>query len=309
MGKVQQIPPPLRPGDVVGIAAPAGQIVDQKRFQRGVAILADLGFEPRFPREMWPGPGYLADTDRRRAQELHELIADPEVAAIIAARGGYGCLRLLAHCDTSLWRQHPKALVGFSDISALLNHVVQQTGLLCFHGPVVTSLADLSRDGLERFYACLTGNWQRTISPSRLEVLRADQKVAQGPLIGGNLSTLMTLIGTPYDVDWHGCIVVLEDVGEPLYRLDRMLTQLALAGKLQQVAGLVLGDFTLNNNQELREKIRSTEYVWQRVLDLSKDGDFPVWGNFPAGHCPENLTLPLGAWASMDSGRGLLSFR
>jgi len=292
---------------VIGIAAPGGQIVDHERFQRGVAILAEMGFEPKFPREMWPGTGYLADTDRNRTQELHEMLADPHVAGIIAARGGYGCLRILEHIDCSLLRTHPKALVGFSDISGLLNHAVHQTGLVCFHGPVVSSLIDASRDSLDRLYGCLTGNWRRKIAPRKLEILRGDM-VGEGRLIGGNLSTMMTLIGTPHDFDWQDCIVVLEDVGEPLYRLDRMLTQLALTGKLQRVAGVILGDFTLNNHQDFHEKIRYTEYIWQRVLELSAGCSFPVWGNFPSGHCSENLTLPLGSWAVMDGGRGELSF-
>lgn len=299
-------PPQLQRGDTIAIIAPAGQIYDRQRFERGVAILAEMGFEPRFPREMWPGTGYLADSDRNRAREFHEMLADSEVKAVIAARGGYGSLRTLEHLDLKLFRQNPKFFVGFSDITLLLNHVLQQAGILSFHGPVVTSLCDASTEALDRFYSCLTGNWRRSIAPRKLEILRGESQ-AEGCLVGGNLSSLMTFLGTPYDFDWQNCIVLLEDVNEPLYRIDRMLTQLALAGKLRQAAGIILGDFTLND-QDLLEKMRYTEYVWNRVLELTNDSSIPVWGNFPSGHCSENLTLPIGARAVMNSGRGELSF-
>lgn len=300
-------PPPLKPGDVIGIIAPAGQLVDRRRFELGLGILVEMGFEPRFPRDLWPGPGYLADTDSKRVKEFHDVLADPEVRGLMAARGGYGCLRLLEKADFQVFRRDPKMLLGFSDISLLLNQTVRQAGVLCFHGPVVTSLCDCTSGALERVYNCMTGNWQRAITPAKLEILRGDAEV-HGTLIGGNLSTLMTVLGTPYDFSWHEAILVLEDVGEPLYRLDRMITQLGLAGKLTEVAGIILGDFTLNSEQDSLEKIRYTEYIWERVLNLTSGSGIPVWGNFPTGHCPENLTLPIGATAVMDCRRGELHF-
>lgn len=301
-------PPPLQRGDVIGIIAPAGQISDKQRFEQGIAILADMGFHPRFPREMWPGNGYLADSDRMRARELHEIFADSDIKAVMAARGGYGCLRILGHLDFQLLRQDPKAFVGFSDITLLLNQAAHLGNMLSFHGPVVTSLCDSSNESLDRLYSSLTGNWRRSIAPAKLEVLRGDQQ-AEGRLVGGNLCSIVTLLGTPYDFDWQDCIVLLEDIGEPLYRIDRMLTQLALADKLSQAAGIILGDFILNSNQDALEKIQYTEYVWQRILELTAGCAIPVWGNFPSGHCGTNLTLPVGAHAVMDSGRGELRFR
>jgi muramoyltetrapeptide carboxypeptidase len=300
-------PPPLQRGDVIGIIAPAGQITDQQRFERGIAILTEMGFEPRFPREMWPGTGYLADADTKRGRELHEMFADSEIKGVMAARGGYGCLRTLGHLNFPLLRQEPKAFVGFSDITLLLNQAAFQANLLSFHGPVVTSLCDSTNESLARLYHCLTGNWQRSIIPPKLEVLRGEHEV-EGRLVGGNLCSIITLLGTPYDFDWKNCIVLLEDVGEPLYRIDRMLTQLALAGKLSQAAGIILGDFTLSNDQGALEKMRYTEYVWQRILELTTGCGISVWGNFPSGHCPENLTVPIGAHGVMDSARGELRF-
>lgn len=301
------IPQKLQRGDTIGIIAPAGQIADHNRFEQGIKILNEMGFETRFPRNLWPGTGYLADSDSNRIAEVCDVFMDTEIHGVMAARGGYGCLRLLQHLDINTIRQNPKVFVGFSDISILLNQFVQNANMLCFHGPVVTSLCDCTHDALERFYNCITGNWQRTISPSKLEILRGSENVS-GKLVGGNLSTLLTLLGTPYDTTWQDCILVLEDIGEPVYRLDRMITQLGLSDKLNQPAGILLGDFTLNQSQDTLDKIRYTEYIWERILDLTAHAKIPVWGNFPTGHYVQNLTLPFGATATMDSKSGELLF-
>ncbi len=301
------IPPALKKGDVIGIVAPAGQIADRERFTKGIRILRDMGFEPKFPREMWPGAGYLADDDAARVAELHRMVADQEVRGLMAARGGYGCLRLLPSLDFSLLRDEPKIILGFSDISVLLNQLVARSGLLCFHGPVVTSLGGADGAALTRLVCCLKGEWRREIKPEGLEILRSGQ--ADGHLLGGNLSSLVTLLGTPFACDWTGAILVLEDVNEPLYRVDRMLTQLALAGKLDGLKGLILGDFAPGAGREHGARLRHAEGIWQRALELTADSGIPVWGNFPAGHCPRNLTLPFGATAVMESGSGVLRLR
>lgn len=307
MSRAPHLPHPLKRGDTIGIIAPAGQIVDRHRFEAGLSILTEMGFEVRFPRDMWPGEGYLADSDRNRAEELHSLLADSDIKGLMAARGGYGCLRLLNYLDYSLFARHRKMLVGFSDISILLNVCANMAGLLCFHGPVVTSLIDTSREGLERLYGCMTGNWQRAISPSGLEVLRGEETI-RGQLVGGNLSSLMTLVGTRYDQSWRGRILLLEDIGEQVYRIDRLLTHLSLTGKLEEVAGILLGDFTFDHGQDFLEKVRYREYVWRRVLEITQAAGVAVWANIPSGHLQENLTLPLGATVEMDPKRGELRF-
>lgn len=190
------IPAPLKKGAVIGIAAPASQIADKNRFENGLNILHDMGFEPRFPRQLWPGQGYLADTDENRAEEFHKMLVDPEIDAIMALRGGYGCIRLLDRINYDLLRKHPKLLIGFSDISLLLNQVAESINMVSFHGPVVTSLGDCSNIALERFYQCLKGNWKKSIEYRKIEILKGDTS-AQGKLLGGNLTTLMTLLGTP----------------------------------------------------------------------------------------------------------------
>lgn len=301
-------PIPLNKKSCIGLIAPAGQLPDAGRFETGVRILAEMGFEPKYPRSMWPGYGYLADSDPNRLQEFHKSLADQGVNGLMAARGGYGCLRLAPDLDLQLIRQQRKILVGFSDISLLLNQVVHQAGVICLHGPVTSSLCDCTQTALERLYHCMTGNWGKGIHARNLEIIRGEGET-EGTLIGGNLSTLMTTLATPFDFSWDDRIVLLEDISEPLYRVDRMLTQLSLAGKFAKVRGVILGDFNFGSSLDFVEKMRSLEYVWNRVLELTHASQATIWANFPSGHCPDNLTLPLGATAIMDCGSGELKFR
>ncbi|MBW6519832.1 MAG: LD-carboxypeptidase [Desulfoarculaceae bacterium] len=301
----QHAPAPLKPGAIIAIIAPAGQIHDHDDFYAGIKLLKEMGFEPRFPRELWPGTGYLADTDANRADELNRMWADSEVSALLAARGGYGCLRMAGQIDLEQLRNRPKMLIGFSDITVLHNSFCQQTSLISLHGPTLCSLAQSSKESLERFYQCLTGNWRAPLQMKGVEVLRGDEE-ARGRLIGGNLSTLLTLLGTPFEPEFKGRILFLEDVGEPPYRIDRMLTQLWLAGRLQKISGIILGDFSYGQTMETNDRIRHHESIWNRVLQLTSDTQIPVWGGFPIGHGPENMTLPHGAETVMDSRNSML---
>ncbi len=301
------IPAPLKPGAVIGIIAPAGQIRDLEGFQAGVQILSEMGFEARFPRELWAGQGYLADSDVNRAEELNRMWADPQISALLCLRGGYGCLRMAARIDLTQVRQQPKFLIGFSDITVLHSHLLQQAGLVSLHGPTLSTLAASDKDSLQRFHQCLTGNWRVPLQIKGVEILRGGAEI-RGRLMGGNLSTLLSLLATPFEPDYGGRILFLEDVGEPLYRIDRMLTQLWLTGRLQKPAGILLGDFSLTRGMETNEKIGHHQAIWERVLQLTAASGIPVWGGFPFGHGVANLTLPHGAEAIMDSGNGKLFF-
>lgn len=293
------IPPALKRGDTIGIIAPASQQHGTDKMESGLTVLWDMGYEPVFPRELWPGTGYLADTDDNRAKELVRLWHDDSIKAILALRGGYGCLRILNQVDPVIMRRQPKWLIGFSDLSVLHAHIQQKTGLCSLHGPSLTTLDNVSRPSLERFFGCLAGKWTVPIRDNRIEILQGEDN-GKGVLLGGNLASLLTLIGTPYEPDWKGAILFLEETAEPLYRIDRMLTQLALAGKLNGIRGLILGDFTADENMDQVERLRLHEYVWQRVLDLLPDRSIPVWGGFPIGHGKDNMTLVHGMAATMD---------
>ena len=300
-------PQPLKKGDTLAIIAPAGQLSDKNRFLSGVKVLEGLGFRVVYPKDLWPGQEYLADIDDNRGFEFNRLFADPAIDALISLRGGYGCLRMVDRIDCNLVATHPKMLVGFSDITVLQNYLYQQTGLISLHGPVVTSLADISPPALERFALALAGQWHKPIIADTIVVLRDGPGIV-APLIGGNLASLTSLLGTPYDFSWDKKIAFLEDINEPAYKVDRMLTQLHLAGKFDHLAGLIVGDFSGCYPGDSVEQVRYLESVWNRVLELCGDSQFPVWCNFPSGHCQHTLTLPLGANTLMHSETSCLTF-
>jgi muramoyltetrapeptide carboxypeptidase len=301
-------PLPLKKGDTIGIIAPAGQLHDEIRFLRGVAILQKMGFQVKFPPNLWPGKEYLADTDDNRGSEFNRLIKDEDIKGLIAMRGGYGCLRMLDKIDISLVAGNPKILLGFSDITILQNYLYEKTGLVSLHGPVVNSLSETNKNALARLHHSLTHIRSNSIDSPAIKVLREGPTVT-APLIGGNLASLVTLLGTRYDFSWDNKIVFLEDVNEPLYKIDRMLTQLKLAGKLDGISGLIMGDFSTSINRNETEKLHLSEKLWTRVLELFSDHrEIPIWGNFPSGHSPGNFTFPLGASAVMESGKNRLFF-
>ncbi len=301
------IPPSLNRGDTIGIFAPAGYPEDIDGYHQGIEILKDYGFQVREPERFWPGQDYLADTDYNRGEEFNRLWQDPEIKALLALRGGYGCLRILDKINLRAVEQNSKLLIGFSDVSVLHNYLNEKTGLVTLHGPVLMTLSNLDKPSRNRFFYSLLGKWNKTIDCPDLEILRGGDNV-QGILTGGNLSSIATMIGTEYMPDWQGKIVVLEDIQEPVYRLDRLFTQLTLAGMFDGVHGLILGDFSTSYNQDRLEKIKDIEKVWSRVLELTDSLNIPIWGGFHSGHTPSNMTLPVGAIAVMNSRKGVLEF-
>jgi muramoyltetrapeptide carboxypeptidase len=301
------LPSPLERGDCIQVIAPAGQLASIESFRQGLGILEQMGFSVQFPENLWPGQGFLADTDTHRAEEFNQAFLDDKIKAVFALRGGYGCLRMLEKIDLDLVRQRPKLLVGFSDITLLQNHLLATTGLLSLHGPVLSTLATSTPTSLARLHQCLTGSWRMESRFPNIEILRGGAAV-QGILAGGNLSSLVSALSTPFDFSWKDRVVFLEDTNEPPYRLDRMLTQLALAGKFKDVAGILLGDFWSAGSENELEKLRRKEWLWERVLDLSASSHTPVWAGLPVGHCPENLTLPIGSLVTVKSDRVSLSF-
>jgi len=177
-------PPPLSSGDLIGVAAPAGYLVEHDRFHLGCALLRDMGFEIFEPERRWPGYGYLADTDGARREELHRLWSNPEIKAVFALRGGFGCLRLLDKLNLKVIRAHPKMFIGFSDITVLHNHIINETGLMCLHGPGLATLTDCDQASQERLYHCLRGDWLHRLKEN-VEIVRAAAP-AKGILLGGN---------------------------------------------------------------------------------------------------------------------------
>ena len=299
------IPPFLRRGDCIGLFSPSGPLRDHDRLDKGISILRDLGFTVRPPLLPPKQHEYLAADDHDRARAFHALLDDEQVDALMAVRGGYGCQRMLPLIDLELVRARPKLIIGFSDLTILLNTTAARSRVPAVHGPVVTTLCDCDRETIQAFTAMLSGSLDSYSAPRGLEVLRPG--TATGVLAGGNLTSLAHLLATPWDIDWQDTVLFLEDTGEPMYRVDRMLTQLSQAGKLDKLAGLVLGSFGLGRDGA--ENLRLQEQIWYRVLELTEESGYPVWGGFPVGHLPRNYPLPLGARATMDGSSGRLQWQ
>lgn len=296
-------PPRLRKGDTIGLFCPAGPVRDTALVEKGIKIITEMGFFVQVKGMLDSSHAYLAATDEQRAQALHSLWADDTISALMAIRGGFGCMRLMGSIDTTLIARHPKLLIGFSDVSVLLSGLLQETNMVSIHGPSVSTLSRLDQASVAALFSLITGAFPESIKPEGLEILRAGK--ARGRLVGGNLTTLVHLLGTRWDMAWEDCVLFLEDTGESMYRLDRLLTQLKLAGRLDGLAGLILGTFDLGGDDRL-EMLRLQEEVWQRVLELTAGLPYPVWANYPIGHQRRNQSLPVGLEASMDSDHGRL---
>lgn len=288
-------PPPLAPGDIVRVIAPAGPF-DAGRFERGLAVLRDrLGLRPRFREDVTARERYLAGPDPRRAAEWREAVEDEAASAIFCARGGYGSMRILPTIDPRPLLEHPKLFMGFSDVTAI-HARLNEAGLCTVHGPGVAQLGLLPEEALEHLRALLFGE---APAPTRdglpapgaglagAETIRPGR--ATGPLLGGNLTLLSHLAGTPFLPAFDGAILYLEDVGEAPYRLDRNLTQLRLAGLLDRVAGVAVGQLTRCDDVEA--DVCGLDVVREVALDLG----VPAVAGLPAGHEDANFALPLGA--------------
>jgi len=295
------LPPPLQIGDLIGLVAPAGPVRDREAFAYGCQYLEGQGYRVKVPDDLFRQQGFLAGHDEERTRQFTEMWHDPEVKAVLAVRGGYGCMRLLPQLDLAELVATPKILAGFSDLTVLLNEFSQQTGLVTYHAPMLNTLARSDEESRAAFLGMLAGSASGEVRPDGLEIIRAG--AGYGRLAGGNLTTLAHLIGTPHEINWRGTILFLEDTGEAPYRVDRLLTHLERAGCLRELAGLILGTFTNNSGEEEGW----TASLWERVLELAGD-DYPIWGNFPVGHGARNLSLPIGVSAEMDSASGILRF-
>jgi muramoyltetrapeptide carboxypeptidase len=296
-------PPSITQGDAIGLVAPAGPIINKSNFSAGVRILEKYGFTVKYNQYLLNTKSYLAGSDQERADEFNRLWSEPEVKALVAARGGYGCMRMLDLIDMKQIRKNPKILIGFSDLTVLLAAIYKKTGLVSYHGPVVTTLASINKQSQTSFFNVLKGNAPDQIKPSRVKILKEGR--TKGILLGGNLTTLVHMIATPYEIPWSDAILFIEDIGESPYRLDRLLTHLSRANRLQKIQGLILGTFS---DDEKKEKGHMKKTVQNRVLDLLAGLDIPIWSDFPVGHGRRNLTLPVGVEAMMDSDAGLLRF-
>lgn len=276
------------------IIAPAGSArLDTHKVNQW---FADRGYRCRIYPGALQAQGYLAGPDQQRLQDLHDAFADPGIGAILCMRGGYGSMRLLDQLDFQLIRRNPKPLIGYSDITALHTALYRHAGLITFHGGMLN--ADLLGGKLppteSSLLAQLGGHvraGEQIAHPAGYAMSTVMPGVASGRLLGGNLSMLGATLGTVAELDTEGCILFIEDVNEPLYRVDRLLTQLRLAGKLAGVKGVLVGDFAGITTAALTPLLEETF------------GPFgvPVLAGWRSGHCDPNVCLPLGARVRLDS--------
>jgi muramoyltetrapeptide carboxypeptidase len=281
----------LRPKDAVAVVAPSGPF-DRPAFEKGVEVLATR-YRPVFSERLFETHRYLAGRDEARAEELQAALDDQLIAAVFMARGGYGAMRLLP----SLRFTHHKPLVGFSDTTAL-HLAMLARGWRTLHAPVLTQLGKQPPDVVARLFDCLEGRPIAPLPGTRTVV----PGIAEGPLVGGNLSVLSRLIGTPYLPKLDGCVLLIEDVGERPYRLDRMWTHLQLAGALSGVAGVVFGEFT---GCEEKDAAYSTADVMDELAQVL---GVPCAAGFVIGHGETNFPVPLGARVRLDADRQALTF-
>jgi len=298
-------PKPLQPGDLIGVVSPA-RWLEPARIEAGAKVLEDAGFRVCIDPQNDLRNGAFAGPDDARRAAIERQFADPEVKAIVCARGGYGALRIADALDYGLIAANPKHFVGYSDITGLLLGLWKHAGFETCHGPMLIDLAGgADPDGAAQLVATLGGKDAGTAEAMAAAATCLRPGSGEGPLIGGNLTILANLIGTAGDVDTAGAVLFIEDVDEHLYSIDRLLLHLKRAGRLDRLAALVLGSFTGLKDGETP----FGRTVEQMVLEHCAGSAFPIVARIPIGHNGPNTTVRIGAAARVEAGRsGKVSF-
>ncbi len=302
-------PKSLKPGDTVGLVSPSTYVVDPDQLAAMRLTAEMFGFKVKVGKQVGLREARPGDSAEARVADLHAMFADPEVKGIICVRGGYGTPQLLGMLDYALIAKNPKILLGYSDITGLHLAIHRKTGLITFHGPTgLSPLTDYSQAWVKRaFMPQPMGTLGNPVerNPFRpqhpLRTIRPGR--ARGRLIGGNLTLISCLLGTPYEPDVRGKVFFLEDVGEEPYRMDRMLQQLLLAGKFDECAGVVFGECVDCGPKKFEPSI-TFNYTLGEVLDrVFSQVKVPVFHGLVIGHTADQITLPLGVMAAMDADR------
>ena len=298
-------PKPVRPGDcirIVGVSGAVRQSMGQS-VEEAAGRIEALGFRVQVDASAYARYGYLSGTDAQRADALMRAFTDPGVDAVLCIKGGYGTPRILDRLDYAAIRGSGRAFIGYSDITALHAAIAQRSALCTYHGPMPIS-ESLGEDEATRnsFLRALSGESGPLRNPDGAPLCRLRGGKACGELVGGNLSLIAALMGTPYELNTRGRILFLEDIGEKTYSVDRMLTQLRLSGKLDACAGIVLGQFT-----DCAVEFASYGLTLEEVFSDLLPSRVPAVRGLMAGHCSPNLTLPLGRTCALDADAGTLS--
>ncbi|SDC87333.1 S66 peptidase family protein [Pedobacter soli] len=279
-------PPYLKKGDKIALVCPAKKL--PKPIDHAIALLESWGLEVILGDSVYASHHQFAGTDKLRTKDIQRFLDDPSIKAIIAGRGGYGTIRIIDELDFSTFEQHPKWIVGFSDITVLLSHLIAQNNTQCIHAQMPYTFVESTEAALISLQKSLFGEKQQYDYQS---TFKTRSGVATGTLIGGNLTLLAMMQGSVSEMDYNGRILFLEDVGEHEYSIDRMLRMLKRAGKLKHLKGLIVGAF----NEISEEKISFGQTADEVIWDIVKEYDYPVCFNFPTGHIENNLSMVLGA--------------
>jgi len=301
----------LSPGDTVALVAPASVTYESLELQLALETLEAMGLKAKVGNHVMDRFGYLAGTDEDRAADINAAFADTRIDAVFALRGGWGASRVLPYLDFDVIRKNPKILLGYSDITSLLNAVFAKTGLITFHGPnVMSRWNDFTHQGMRRvLFEARAETYENPVivdddlvaRDHRIQTITSG--IAQGPLIGGNLTLISALLGSPYLPSFSGAILFLEDVGEAIYRVDRMLTQLSLSGELRQVSGIIFGHFTGVEPNPGLGNFALMDILKQHCEPLG----VPCYFGAMIGHIEQQSTVPIGAYARMNADTGELA--
>lgn len=295
-------PPRLRFGDTVGLISPAG-IIDSEDVEQAKQTFTALGLKVKLGRHLLDRYGYLAGKDRNRAGDVSAMFTDKSVKAIIAMRGGWGGNRILPLLNYNSIRANPKIIMGYSDITSLLLAITTRSGLVTFHGPVgISTWNNFTWKYVKSilFDAQAVTMNNTLITKLRREIITPGK--AKGKLIGGNLSVVNSMLGSPYLPTWKGSILFIEDIGEDIYRVDRMLTQLKNAGILNQLSGFVFGQCTRCNPSD-ENSLTLMQVLQEHIRPLN----IPAWYGSMIGHIKDKFTLPIGIQVEIDANAGIIT--
>jgi len=297
-------PPKLKKRDLIGLISPASTPEDLNAIEKGIKYLEKLGYSVKVGKNVGKKHGFLAGSDQERLSDLHNMFADKEIKAIFSIRGGYGSGRLLDKINYNLIKKNPKIFIGYSDITALHLAIYQKTGLITFAGPMVAPdfSGKINKFAEENFWKLITSSRKigKLNNPGNEKFFVLNSGRAEGKIFGGNLAIVNSLLGTKYLPSFKNSILMIEEIGEEPYRVDRLFNQLKLANILKETNGIILGRFIdCYDRDNSNDKISLNEVIENYFTDLKK----PVIYNFSHGHIKENLTIPFGLNCKLNASR------
>lgn len=278
----------LKQGDTIGVCAPSSQF-NIKEFEYGVKLLKSLGFKVKVPEEIFNKRRYLAGSDKLRADVVNSLFADKNVNAIICARGGFGAMKILSFLDWDMISKNTKPFIGFSDVTSILLCLMQKTFSPVIHGPNLTSFVSIDEESVRSFYETITCQF-KDIKLFKKDIIKKGSN--KGILKGGNLSTISHLCGTKFEPEFGNAVLFLEDINEPAYKIDRMLTQMKMADMFEKLQAVVLGSFKGCDDKE---------YIKEIFCEIFEEKDIPIIKGLNSGHTKKNFSLYMGLEVAIDT--------